>query len=201
MSSSRFVEGDLVFDFPAEWGVRKYDEQRFYRHMGGMGLKAVDFVAIDPEEEGHLYLIEVKNYRTRYRDDLIFEAPLLTQKELAEIIATKYEHTLRAIRAIHLFYQRKWWYRPISPALKNSRRWAFDLVFWTHAHRLSEKKQSHTLLFWLETEESSLHYRHYLEQELRNLLPAEVNITITHQDGKNRVGIEVTENKKDYPDR
>lgn len=191
MSASHFTEGDLLFHFPTDWGVRKYDQQRFYRHMGGMGLKGVDFLVIDPEGGGHLYLIEVKNYRTRYREGMIFEAPLKEQEELANIVATKYEHTMRAIRAIHLYYLRKWWYQLTRRFFRDSRRLSFDPVFWTRAYELARISERHTALLWMETEAPSVAYRKQLTMELGERLRAGVQFSIAEQDRPFPVGIRV----------
>ncbi len=195
MSSSQFTEGDLVFCFPSHWGVRKYDQQRFYRHMGGMGLKGVDFIAIDPHEKGHLYLIEVKNYRTRYREGLVFEAPLKEKGELADIVTTKYKHTMRAIRAIHLFYLRKWWYQLTRQLYLDSKRLQFDVVFWTQAYQLAKQAKRHSFVLWLETEEPAKDYRVELLTEIRKRLPLPINAAIAEQSNSSLPGIEVV-NKK-----
>lgn len=57
------VDG-LEFSFPAGWQDSKYDEWSFYRNQFAKqqdGLKAVDLVALSPEQTA--YLIEVKDYR------------------------------------------------------------------------------------------------------------------------------------------
>lgn len=195
MSKAQFIEGDLVFRFPAHWGVRKYDQQRFYRHMGGMGLKGVDFIAIDPQEKGHLYLIEVKNYRTRYREDLVFEAPLKEKDELADIVVKKYKHTMRAIRAIHLFYFRKWWYQLTRELFLDSQRLQYDVVFWTQAYQLAKRAKQHTLVLWLETEEPEKDYRVELLTEIRARLPLPIRVLIAEQANSSLTDIQVT-NKK-----
>lgn len=195
MSSAQFIEGDLIFGFPKHWGVRKYDQQRFYRHMGGMGLKGVDFIAIDPSDGGHLYLIEVKNYRTRYREGLVFEAPLKEQEELAAIVTTKYEHTMRAIRAIHLYYLRKWWYQLSRQLYLKSRRLQFDVVFWTQAYQLARKAKQHTLILWLETEEPAANYRSQLEEKIKGRLSVKIDALIMDQSSDNLAEIQVTDKK------
>ena len=181
MSTQDFVEGDLHFHFPAHWGVRKYDQQRFYQRMGGMGLKAVDFLAIDPSEGGRLYLIEVKNYRTRIREGMVFEAPLKGEDVLAEAIATKYDHTIRAIRAIQVFYQRQWLYRLVRALLLKTSWWQYDTVFWAHANELTQRWQDQTVLLWMETEESAKDYRQAVAAGVRERLPEKVHFMVAEQ--------------------
>ncbi|MEL6832543.1 MAG: hypothetical protein AAFP77_06110 [Bacteroidota bacterium] len=178
MSTQLFIEGDLHFHFPAHWGVRKYDQQRFYKRMGGMGLKAVDFLAIDPADGGHLYLIEVKNYRTRVREGMVFKAELKEQEELAEVVSTKYAHTLRAIEGIEVYYHRKWWYRVLKSMLLRSKRWQYDTIFWTHVFELTNQQTSQTVLLWLETEDPAQAYRRHVAAEVRERLPQEIPFVI-----------------------
>lgn len=55
--------------FADDWAVSKYDEWTYYKsHFIKIkdGVKAVDIVAVDPEDV--LYLIEVKDYRGRTRE-------------------------------------------------------------------------------------------------------------------------------------
>ncbi|MDI9336705.1 MAG: hypothetical protein QM520_06725 [Gammaproteobacteria bacterium] len=51
----------LYFQFPANWQVGRYDQWKFYRHVSGQGVKAVDVIAVSPEKTA--FLIEVKDYR------------------------------------------------------------------------------------------------------------------------------------------
>ncbi len=178
MATQRFIEGNLHFHFPAHWGVRKYDQQRFYKRMGGMGLKGVDFLVIDPEGKGHLYLIEVKNYRTRIREEMVFEAELKEEEELAEIVTTKYEHTLRAIEGIEVFYHRKWWYRMVKRLLLHSSWWKYDTIFWTHVFELTSRQAAQTVLLWLETEEPAQTYRQRVITEVSKRLPKAVSFAV-----------------------
>lgn len=162
-----YSESDLVFQFPPHWGVRKYDEQPFYKKMSGFGLKGMDFLLVDPIGEGHLYLVEVKNYRIRTNDGGTFVPRLKSPAELAAILATKYEHTLHAIRAIQLYYQRKWWYRLFGNRLTRSRRFQSDAIFWHHVLRLAQNQTQHTVLLWFEQEEADEAYTKALRQVLK----------------------------------
>lgn len=45
--------------FDDSWRVRAYDRGPWFRHVGGWGIKGVDFMGL---REGRLYLVEVKNY-------------------------------------------------------------------------------------------------------------------------------------------
>jgi len=58
-------EGGLVFQFPDGWVASKYDAWTCYRkHFQNLcDSKAVDILALPPESDGTLWLIEVKDYR------------------------------------------------------------------------------------------------------------------------------------------
>lgn len=61
------VDG-LVFSFPADWVVGKYDDWSFYRNQFGklwQGIKSLDLLAVSPEKIA--WLIEVKDYRQHAR--------------------------------------------------------------------------------------------------------------------------------------
>ncbi|MEL7222466.1 MAG: hypothetical protein AAGJ93_14180 [Bacteroidota bacterium] len=153
-----YQESELEFRFPQHWAIRKYDQQKFYLQVSGLGLKGVDFLIIDPIGEGHLYLMEVKNYKTRQHEHGTFIPQLKAAPELAATLAAKYEHTLRAIRAIALFYQQKWWYRLLKKNYTKSRNYQRDAVFWTAVSSLAKNTEQHTLLLWLEANEVSSDY-------------------------------------------
>jgi hypothetical protein len=178
---SSFTESDLHFEFPSHWGVRVYDDHRFYKSMSGLGLKGVDFLLIDPSGAGHLYLIEVKNYRTRIREEGSYVAKLKPAAELAATVAAKYKHTQRALRAVQLYYRRKWWYRLLEGQFKKSRYLHYDLVFWTRAYALANDPERHTLLLWLETEQDEEAYKADLENKLVNILAKRVKVKVSDE--------------------
>lgn len=78
----------LIFTFPNQWSVTKYDDWSFYRNQFSRqgGIKAVDAIALDPN--GSAFLIEVKDYR--HPDT---EKP----SQLPAEIAAKVLHTLSAM--------------------------------------------------------------------------------------------------------
>jgi hypothetical protein len=62
-----FVDG-IIFDFPDDWHVSKYDDWSFYRNRFARmwnGIKSLDLLAIGPENVA--WLIEVKDYRVHQR--------------------------------------------------------------------------------------------------------------------------------------
>lgn len=62
-------EGNLRFDFPADWEVAKLDDWNFYRsHFQKVctGTKAVDILAMEPGDACAWY-IEIKGYRRHVR--------------------------------------------------------------------------------------------------------------------------------------
>ena len=60
----------LVFEFPNEWKVLKYDDSEFYKEkvLKCQGTKAVDFLVI---EQNRQLWIEVKNFRNYAADNLL----------------------------------------------------------------------------------------------------------------------------------
>ncbi|MBB4639259.1 hypothetical protein [Longimicrobium terrae] len=86
------TEGDLTFEFPAEWAVSKLDGWSFYRNqftnVGG-GTKSVDIVASEPQGRC-LWLIEVKDFRQRTREKVL---------PLAEEFALKVRDSLAVLAA------------------------------------------------------------------------------------------------------
>ena len=173
-----YLESELEFRFPTHWGVRKYDQQKFYLQISGLGMKGIDFLIIDPIGEGHLYLVEVKNYRTRSNEGGTFIPSLKDPPKLAAIVAAKYEHTLRAIRAIQLYYQRKWWYRLFYNRYATSRNYQKDPVFWTTANRLVQNSEQHTILLWLEADDIVTSYATALDMTLNYELPTGIAIKV-----------------------
>lgn len=175
-----YQESELEFKFPHHWAIRKYDQQKFYLQVSGLGLKGVDFLIIDPIGEGHLYLMEVKNYRTRRHEKGTFIPQLKAPPELAATVATKYEHTLRAIGAINLYYQRKWWYKLFRKNYSKSRNYQREAVFWTTVSRLVLNTSQHTLLLWLEADELTPSYLKALDTTLKYELAVAVKTKVAY---------------------
>jgi len=152
---TEFRESGLLFQFDNSWVVKKYDEHRYFRLLSGQGLKGVDFLGIFESKE--LMLIEVKNYRIRYKEKPptaiyhILENPEI----LAEKIRCKAEDTLQAIRVINKFYRRNWFYKLLLPILKTlhtSYLTNTTQLFWIRAETLVEEGKV-KFIFWLETED------------------------------------------------
>lgn len=64
------VDG-FAFTFPESWTVTKYDDWKYYREKFvkvGDGIKGVDLIALDPEQQIQLWLIEVKDFRKGLRE-------------------------------------------------------------------------------------------------------------------------------------
>lgn len=87
---TEITEGSLVFTFPDDAQVCKYDETSFYRKQFikmANGIKAMDLAYV----EGHtLWLIETKDYREHPREKAI---------ELMDEIASKLRNTLAGLWA------------------------------------------------------------------------------------------------------
>ncbi len=148
-----FHESDLTFKFDDNWQVYKFDDHRFYKYLSGQDLKAVDFIAIFKNE--FLLLMEVKNYNKRKQSPVAPNIKNILGEEPALVHAfqKKISDSIRAIRAIRTFYERKWWFRvfyKMMPFLKQS-----ETAFWLNASEiLDDKKLSVHLVLWLEIAES-----------------------------------------------
>ncbi len=150
-------ESGLIFTFPADWGVRKYDHHTFYQGLSSVGLKAVDFIVLPPS--GELWLIEVKNFLPRQAAGRTYYPKIKATKRLAEQVHYKFRHSLQAIDIIHRYYQRKWLFRLAKPLLRGLKRFDSDWTFWAEAHaRLLAQQPTH-LLIWLELDEDRKAYR------------------------------------------
>ncbi|MEM1216326.1 MAG: hypothetical protein AAGJ82_11605 [Bacteroidota bacterium] len=187
-----FRESDLTFHFPRHWYVRRYDQQPFYLRMSGLGLKGVDFVALDPLGTGHLYLIEVKNYRTRQTASGTYLAHDVSPEELAQATAVKFEHTQRAIRAVQLHYRRQWWYRLAHRYWQTSKRYQQTTVFWTKAFQCLQDAALHTHVLWLETEEPNSEFEKTVRQVISYELETGSSFAITNTEREALPGLVVT---------
>lgn len=122
-----FEESGLTFHFEKDWIVIKYDEHRFYRYLSGRGLKGVDFIHVINFEK--LVLTEVKNFNDRFEKDNInpTETFLNNLDRFFNAFVSKFNHTLKAIRIVHSYYKRKWWFRNLAMPLTK----IFHPRFWT----------------------------------------------------------------------
>ena len=150
-------ESGLTFEFPAGWGVRKYDGHTFYKGLSSVGLKAVDFIVLPPD--GALWLIEVKNFLPRQTAGRTYYPKIKATKRLAEQVHYKFRDSLRAIDIIHRYYQRKWLFRLLKGSLRFLGRFGSDWTFWAEAHARLQARQAPHLLIWLELDEERKTYR------------------------------------------
>ena len=151
---TQFTESGLIFRFSRNAVVQKYDEHRYFRRLSGSGLKGVDFLSIFDRSE--LVLIEVKNYRIRYKEKPPTEIYHILQHPeiLAEKILAKAADTLQMIRVVNKFYRKSRWHNLILPALemlRNSRFTRDTRLFWVRAENLTQAGNFKFVL-WLETE-------------------------------------------------
>ncbi|MDY6991965.1 MAG: hypothetical protein SVR94_05080 [Pseudomonadota bacterium] len=83
----------MIFEFPSQWKVSKFDDWSFYRqHFQKCAeSKAVDILAIEPNKTC-LWLIEIKDYR-QYRRTKAAELPdeiaIKVRDTLAALVAAK----------------------------------------------------------------------------------------------------------------
>ncbi|MEL6923348.1 MAG: hypothetical protein AAFO94_04805 [Bacteroidota bacterium] len=148
-----FEESGLRFSFPENWWVRKFDESRFYNYVNGYGVKGVDFMIITPDKE--LILLEVKNYRTRFKAAKEHPTTQLLKgiTKFSKNLAHKFSDSILLIEAIHEYSRRRlwrrllvnWWVDWLPKDLRlNSRS-----GFWNEAYHLLDSRHAH-LMLWLE---------------------------------------------------
>ena len=164
-----FEESDLQFHFlPAYWRVKKYDTHRYFKILSGAGLKGVDFLGILQEKE--VIFFEVKNYRTHHPTKppsyLIFE----DTEAFINRITNKLKDTLQAINIIHLYLERKWWFRwylKWEQYLPNRIIQDRDWYFWYQVYKIGQHSHRRTLVLWLEIDH---HYAPFSRVKLKALL-------------------------------
>ena len=154
----KYRESDLNICFDPSWRIKRFDNSKYFKLLSGLGLKGVDFIAIDVHEQ--LYLIEVKNYKKRIESpvapdisDLYGDFPLLQNHFVAKI-----KDSNQLLEVIFKYLNRKWWYkwmfkmRDLIPAdVANSFEWAF----WYDSYRISNQDpQKVSCILLLETEDS-----------------------------------------------
>ena len=178
----RFPESDLIFEFPLDWRVRQFDATAAYKSISGRGLKGVDFIAISPEEE--LWLIEVKNYRPRHKGDNEYRARRRPPDQLAQMMAGKFDDSLRLINIVNGYLQKSWWRRlQLWFRLHVKSNPASNYQFWHSVHTLASSGLAplHCVL-WMETPEVNDDYDHRVYTELRALLPEARNVIVAETD-------------------
>ncbi len=155
-----YRESDLNIDFNLSWRLRRFDTSRYFKVLSGLGLKGVDFIAIDMEKK--LYLIEVKNYKKRVKSPVAPDVSDLlgTNPALQDHFIKKIENSSQLLEVINKYMNRKWWYRllfkfrlSISTQIGNKSDWSF----WLDAfHILTNKPQNVNCILLLELDESYL---------------------------------------------
>lgn len=100
---TQWVEGHQLISFPNEWMIIKLDGHKYYKRISGLGVKAVDFIALDPD--WGLYLIELKDYPTT--------ATIPNYEAHGEMLNSKLKGSIRVIRTVNAALRRQWYYRLI----------------------------------------------------------------------------------------
>ena len=152
-NSTSYPESGLLFSFPKNWRVFKFDDHRFYRYVSGYGIKGVDFIGITKERR--LVLIEVKNYTDRFPADGIDPIQKIQKAPVAfaEQITLKFEDSFSLINGIHQFHQKQIWYRwlatPLLYILPQQISMRYDWGFWSISYQLLKQNKT-DLVLWLE---------------------------------------------------
>jgi len=158
MGDQIFTESDLLFTFNEDWVVQKYDDHAYFKTLAGYGLKGVDFVGI--YKRSHLYLIEVKNYRQR---DYSPVSPDWSDLEgvpipLLHIFLEKIEDSLKLIRVVYRYLERKWWFNILRKLhnLVGNERLDKDWKFWDKVYKLSCIQESLNYILFIELDSKFL---------------------------------------------
>jgi len=153
-----FRESGLVFNFPKDWKVIKWDSHRFFGYVSGRGFKGVDFMALCGEE---LYLIEVKNYQDRRPQDGQHPFDLVSANPdfYGEVFLQKFSDSFALIQIIEKYYLRKplfkWWSKQNYFGLKTLAAISFfqktNLIFWIRAAQIIHNRPERVkVILWLE---------------------------------------------------
>ncbi|MEM9928948.1 MAG: hypothetical protein AAF840_03940 [Bacteroidota bacterium] len=188
-----FPESDLLFYFPDDWVVRKYDDTAAYQSLSGHGLKGVDFIALAPD--GKLWLVEVKNYRPRIstRNGKEYRANRPRPEELAEHVAVKFLDSQRLIRIVDS-YLRKYWWRRLQLwwiGWRGKARTSSNYWFWSEAKRRCAQPAKVVFVLWMETPERKTSYDDVLEQLLLERMPAGDRVLVVEADRNQGLGFGV----------
>jgi len=177
-------ESGIQFEFDQQWLLRRYDVHNFYQGLSGAGLKGVDFIGILHYE--HLYLIEIKNYRSHghpKRRKAVLEA-LRAQDRLQQQLVQKVEDTLTAVRAISTYYQRKFSYRLLLPLLRKGYYPAGNWRFWSLAYELYLSLDRVTFVLCMEVDPEFVELRQHIWTSLHQRLDSVVGeVIVTGSEG------------------
>ena len=171
----KYKESDLNISFDPSWRSRRFDTSRYFKALSGLGLKGVDFIAID--DEHRLYLIEVKNYKKRLRSpvapdisDLMGDVPLLQYH-----FVDKIDDSRQLLEVIYKYLHRKWWYRSLfrmRNLLTTSVVQSLEWVFWYDAFKIANT--AHTDVYCILLLETEDYYpalsKKQLTEHVENLL-------------------------------
>lgn len=180
LAAINFSESDLLFRFPNDWVVRKYDDTVAYQSLSGHGLKGVDFIALSPDDR--LWLIEVKNFRPRVseRNGREYRAKRKLPADLATAVARKFMDSQRLIRIVDTWLRRRWWRRLQLWWLERQRRPTVqsNYWFWAQARRRCASPGNTTFVLWIETPEHPTDYADAVSQQLMERMPAGENVVV-----------------------
>jgi len=186
-----FAESDLLFSFPDDWVVRKFDDTVAYQSLSGYGLKGVDFIALSPD--GKLWLMEVKNYRPRQNKGKEYRASRRQPRELAAHVAKKFTDTHRLLRIVDASLRKNWYRRIKLLYLERLRpNTESNYWFWSEAKRRADQADSVRYLLWMETPETRPDYDDATEQALLALLHPDATLFVVENERQKEVPISVT---------
>ncbi|MEM1359516.1 MAG: hypothetical protein AAGF89_15020 [Bacteroidota bacterium] len=189
---STFTESDLLFTFPDDWVVRKFDDTVAYQSLSGHGLKGVDFIALSPD--GKLWLMEVKNYRPRQKAGKEYRAKRRPPAQLAAHVAKKFSDTHRLLKIVDASLRKRWWSRIRLYYLEKLRpNTASNYWFWTEAKRRADQPESLVVyVLWLETPEVPENYDEATRRELLAHLEPRIDLFVVEGERPHPLPISVS---------
>ena len=175
-----FRESDLDFYFPATWAVRSFDQTKAFKSLSGHGLMGVDFIALT--DDGRILLLEVKNYRPRYKHDREYRATRRPPGELADRVLKKFRDSERLIRTVNAALRRRWWVRTWLRWLHFRRDVNNTYAFWAEAERRLADPAKRWYGLWMETPERNTDYDDAVARHLRRGLAEECSVFVTENE-------------------
>lgn len=121
--SCKWIEGNQHITFPDEWKVIKLDGHRYYKRISGLGIKAVDFIAIDPD--WGLFFIELKDYPAL--------ADVPTHSSQHRMLQSKLQGSIKLIKTVNKALGRQWYYRLIFLRLRIYKLCPYEWQIWKEA--------------------------------------------------------------------
>ncbi len=199
-SVQQFHESGLLFSFPKDWQVLKYDAHPYFRAISGAGMRGADFIWVD--SAGVLTLMEVKHFRKPSQPGIDAPDLLPPPAELAEAVGRKMADTLMGIQVVEGYLSRKWTFRVwrrLAQLIGKRAPQMGEWMVWQNLHRAGEVHRPKRIVLWLEipgceiTQRYTASVREVFAPFLRDQLPdfsLECEISSSHEIPESLSGIQ-----------